>query len=167
MLITTAAAVLRSSGSDQAGGPLPAGTATWLGVCIYDSDIAEVRYEPAGPGSGTAFLGFTPRAYYEDESASAPADVARETAGLASWVARQQRRTDEAELRQVITPFLADDTPESPGDLDADDDDADLDEADIFVEAKVSRFLRAVGLPSRQACFCQALDQFIRAGCLL
>ena len=133
---------------DPQAGQVPAGTALWLSVCIYDSDIAEVRYEPAGPGSGTAFLGFTPRAYYEDESASAPADVAREAAGLASWVARQQGRADEAELRQVIAPFIADDTPESLDDLDADDDDADLDEADIFVEAKVSRLLKALGLPA-------------------
>jgi hypothetical protein len=96
---------------------------------------------------GTAFLGFTPRAYYEDESASEPADVAREAAGLASWAARQQGRSDEAELRQLITPFIADDAPESLDDLDADDDDAGLDEAGIFVEAKVSRFLKAVGLP--------------------
>ena len=126
---------------------VPAATATWLSICVYDSDIAEVRYEPAGPGSGTAFLGFTPRAYYEDESASAPADVAREAAGLASWVARQQGRSDEAELRQLIAPFIADDAPESLDDLDADDDSAGLDEADIFVEAKVSRFLKTIGLP--------------------
>jgi hypothetical protein len=135
---------------DPQAGQIPPVTTMWLSVYIYDSDIAEVRYEPAGPGSGTAFLGFTPRAYYEDESASAPADVAREAAGLALWVARQQGRADEAELRQVIAPFIADDTPESLDDLDADDDDdddADLDEADIFVEAKVSRFLKAVGLP--------------------
>ena len=132
---------------DPQDGLVPAGTAAWLSVCVYDSDIAEVRYEPAGPGSGTAFLGFTPRAYYEDESASAPADVAREAAGLASWVARHLGRADEAELRQVITPFIADDAPESLDDLDAGDDDVDLDEADVFVEAKVSRFLKAVGLP--------------------
>ena len=131
---------------DPQAGQIPAVTATWLSVYIYDSDIAEVRYEPAGPGSGIAFLGFTPRAYYEDESASEPADVAREAAGLAYWVAGQQDRGDEAELRQVIAPFIADDTPESLDDLDADDDDAELDEADIFVEAKVSRFLKAVGL---------------------
>lgn len=132
---------------DLQAGQIPAVTGTWLSVCIYDSDIAEVRYEPAGPGSGTAFLGFTPRAYYEDESASAPTDVAREAAGLASWLARQQGRADEAELRLVIAPFIADDTPESLDDLDADEDDAELNEADIFVEAKVSRFLTAVGLP--------------------
>ncbi len=136
---------------DPQSGQAPAGAAGWLSVYVYDSDIAEVRYEPAGPGSGTAYFGYTPRAYYEDESASAPADVTREAAGLASWLARQQGRTDEAELRQVIAPFIADDTPGQLDDLEADDDDMGLDdETDGFVEAKVSRFLKAVGLPVPQ-----------------
>ena len=36
--------------------------APWLSVYIHDSDIATVRYEPHGPGSGTAYLGYTPTA---------------------------------------------------------------------------------------------------------
>lgn len=133
---------------DPNSGQASASAVGWLSIYIYDSDIAEVRYKPTGPGSGTAYLGYTPRAYYEDESASAPADVAREAAGLASWLARQQGRADEAQLRQVIAPFIAGDTPEQLDDIEEDDDDAGLeDEADIFVEAKVSRFLKAVGLP--------------------
>jgi hypothetical protein len=115
-------------------------TATpWLSVYIHDSDIATVRYEPAGPGSGTAYLGYTPRTYFDDESASAPADVLREAEGLAFWLARQQGRSDEAELRELIASFLA-------GDIREQHDD-DLDDAGIFVEVKVSRFLNAVGLP--------------------
>jgi hypothetical protein len=51
-------------------------------------------YEPAGPGSGTAYLGYTPRTYVDDESASAPADVLREAEGLASWLARQHGRSN-------------------------------------------------------------------------
>ena len=71
------------------------------------SDIATVRYEPGGPGSGIAYLGHTPRVYFGDESASAPADVLREAEGLAFWLARQQGRSDEAELRDLIASFLA------------------------------------------------------------
>jgi hypothetical protein len=124
--------------------------APWLSVDIYDSDIATVRYEPAGPGSGIAYLGCTPRTYFEDDSASAPTDVLREAEGLAFWLARQQGRGDEAELRELIASFLADDIQEQQ--LDDDDsgfeDDADdLDNAEIFVEVKAARFLQAVGLP--------------------
>jgi hypothetical protein len=108
-----------------------------------------VRYEPSGPESGTAYLGYTPRTYFADESASAPADVRREAEGLALWLARQQGRNDEAELRGLIAPFLAADTREQQLDDDAStgDDAGVLDDADIFVEVKVSRFLNAIGLP--------------------
>jgi hypothetical protein len=116
--------------------------APWLSVNIHDSDFAIVRYEPPGPGTGTAYLGCTPRAYFEDESASAPTDVAREARGLALWLVRQQGRADEAELRELVASFLADDSPE-----DLDDDAGFEDDADIFVEVKVSRFLAAVAVP--------------------
>lgn len=123
--------------------------APWLSVSIHDSDIATVRYEPGGPGSGTAYLGSTPRVYFGDESASAPADMLREAEGLASWLARQQGRRDEIDLRDLIASFLADDIPEQRLHVDTDvvADAGDLDDAEIFVEVKVSRFLRAVGLP--------------------
>lgn len=53
----------------------------------------------------------------------------------------QRRRTVSAELPRLIASFLAgDSTDEQPG------DDADIDDADIFAEIKVSQFLRAVGL---------------------
>lgn len=114
----------------------------WLSVDIHDSDIATIRYEPAGPGSGTAYLGFTPRTYFEDESASAPADVLREAEGLAFWLTQHSGRRDEADLRELIASFLADDSEQQL------DDDADFeDDADIFVEVKVSKFLAKVGLP--------------------
>jgi hypothetical protein len=86
--------------------------APWLSVSIHDSDFAAVRYEPVGLGSGIAYLGCTPRAYLGDESASAPAGVFREAGGLASWLARQQGRSDEAGLRDLIASFLAGDVPE-------------------------------------------------------
>ncbi|MEV4458369.1 hypothetical protein [Microbispora sp. NPDC049633] len=36
----------------------------WLMVSIHDSDITTVVYRPAGPGSGVAYLGLTPRTYF-------------------------------------------------------------------------------------------------------
>jgi hypothetical protein len=49
-------------------------------------------------------------------------------------------------LRELIASFLADDIQQQQ--LDDDEDDAeDLDDAEIYVEVKVARFLRAVGLP--------------------
>jgi hypothetical protein len=127
---------------DPGSGETPDIVAPWLSVNIHDSDFAEVRYEPPGPGSGTAYLGFTPRAYFQDDSASAPTDVSREAEGLAVWLVRQQGRTDEAALQELVASFLADDSPE-------DLDDAGLeDDADIFVEVKVSKFLTAVGVPA-------------------
>jgi hypothetical protein len=119
--------------------------APWLSVDIHDSDFATVRYEPPGPGSGTAYLGNTPRTYFDAESASAPADVPREAGGLACWIGQQQGRVVSAELRELIASFLASDSrAERPR------DGAALDDADIFVEIKVSRFLRAVGFPLPQ-----------------
>ena len=123
--------------------------APWLSVYVHDSDIATLQYKPAGPGSGIAYLGRTPRVYFGDESASAPADVLREAEGLAFWLARQQGRSDEAELRDLIASFLAGDFPEQQihGHATAGTDAGDLDDAYILVEIKVSRFLTAVRLP--------------------
>jgi hypothetical protein len=115
--------------------------APWLSVDIYDSDFATVRCEPPGPGSGTAYLGNTPRTYFGNESASAPTDVLREADGLASWLAQQQGNIVSAKLPELIASFLASDSPDEQL-----SDDVDLGDADIFVEIEVSQFLRAVGL---------------------
>jgi len=128
-------------GYDPDSDQIPDVASPWLSVDIHDSDIATVRYEPAGPGSGTAYLGFTPRMYFGSESALAPTDVHREAEGLASWLARQQGRSD----RQLIASFLAEDIREQPPD--PEDDADDLDDAGIFVEIKVSEFLKTMGLP--------------------
>jgi len=136
-------------GYDPDSDQIPDIAPPWLSVDIHDSDIATVRYEPTGPGSGTAYLGFTPRMYFGSQSALAPTDVLREAGGLAFWLARQLGRDDEPELRQLIASFLAEDVrnrqpcPEDDADADADD----LDDAGIFVEIKVSELLKAVGLP--------------------
>jgi hypothetical protein len=38
----------------------------WMYIHIFDSDIATVRYEPHGAGAGVAYLGSTPRHYFDD-----------------------------------------------------------------------------------------------------
>jgi hypothetical protein len=98
-----------------------------LRVYIHDSDIAMAGYEPRGPGSGVAYLGYTPRRYFSGETASGPASVSREAEGLALWLARQQDRGDIAGLRELIVPFLAGDGREMrPGEHGDDVDDADI-----------------------------------------
>jgi hypothetical protein len=57
---------------------LPDGPEPWLVVDIHDSYVATIAYRPAGSGSGVAYLGVTPRTYFEDPDASAPTDVVRE-----------------------------------------------------------------------------------------
>jgi len=111
-------------------------------------DIATIRYEPAGPGSGIAYLGYAPGTYFADESASEPADVLRDADGLALWVTRRQGRNDTPELRELIASFLAGGSREQQSGEHGDD----LDDTDIFVEVKVSRFLMAVGLPAHTNC---------------
>ena len=121
----------------------------WLLVDIHDSDIATLIYRPAGPGRGVAYLGDTPRTYFKNPDASAPTDVAREAAGLGAWWVQQhggasdtERSAKEAEL----AAYLAEDL--DPTDIDLDDeDDNDLDDAEIFVEVKTARFLAALDLP--------------------
>ncbi|MET0135837.1 MAG: hypothetical protein ABW215_19830 [Kibdelosporangium sp.] len=116
----------------------------WLLIDIHDSDITTVTYHPAGTGSGTAYLGSTPRTYFEEEQASAPTDVHREAGGLVAWV--QGVHGTKVELEQVVS-FLAED--EDPADLewDEEEDVDELDDAEIFVEVKTARFLAVLNLP--------------------
>jgi hypothetical protein len=148
---------------EPSSGTVPEVGSPWLKVVIFDSDIADISYHPAGPGTGVAYLGFTPRVYFEDENASAPTDVEREAAGLAAWVAAYQGGGDETALQDLITPFLASDDLEDEEDEDEgdskgawdddepdsedDDDVEDLDDADSFVEVKLARLFEAMGLP--------------------
>jgi hypothetical protein len=132
---------------------LPDGPEPWLLVDIYDSDIATIAYRPTGSGSGVAYLGVTPRTYFEDEDASTPTDVAREAAGLAEWWAHYRGVADDTERGakavELVT-YIAADT--NPDELDSDKNDdegagEDLDDADVFVEAKTARFLAVLDLP--------------------
>lgn len=120
-----------------------------LVVDIHDSDITTVTYRPAGPGSGVAYLGVTPRTYFEDERASDPTDVGREARGLAAWWAGLHGVRGEAEIgakERELAAFLAEDI--DPADFSDDPDDDDLDDDETFVEVKTVRFLAALGLPA-------------------
>jgi hypothetical protein len=131
--------------SDHDADDLPTVSEPWLMVDIHDSDITTVRYAPAGPGTGVAYLGETPRSYFEDDAASPPTDVAREAAGLAGWWATR-RMGDPAAKQAELAGYLAADTDLSAA-LDDVEDFDDLDEAEIFVEVKTIQFLTALDLP--------------------
>jgi hypothetical protein len=145
---------------EPSSGSAPEVGSPWLKVVIFDSDIADISYHPAGPGTGVAYLGFTPRVYFEDDSASSPTDVEREAAGLAAWVAAYQGGGDETALQDLIAPFLASDDDEDDVEEDDEDDDAwageedepdedsdSDDDAEAVVEVKLARLLTAIGLP--------------------
>ncbi|MEV0560905.1 hypothetical protein [Dactylosporangium sp. NPDC050588] len=115
-------------------------TGPWLHVDIHDSDFAALTYRPAGPGTGVAFLGYTPGVYFGMPDAGPPTDAPREAAGLAAWWAGlnpSAPSTDRDTMAATLLPYLATDEPQ-----DADDD------SSPFVEDKVDDFLTALGLPS-------------------
>jgi hypothetical protein len=133
----------------------------WLLVDIHDSDLTTLLYHPAGPGTGVAYLGVTPRTYFEDDDASAPTDTFREAAGLAAWWAGRPTPAgpeigagdfdegighDRLVAKETeLIGYLARD-----GDPEADDlveDDGPLDDAETFVEIKTARLLTALDLP--------------------
>ncbi|SFB54724.1 hypothetical protein SAMN05216266_11870 [Amycolatopsis marina] len=121
----------------------------WLTVDIYDSDFTTVTYSPTGPGSGVAYLGFTPRDYFEEEDASQPTDVAREAAGLAFWWTQVKGDTSEserAEKERLFATYLADDEEVDPAVL-TDDAIGQFEDDEIFVEVRTARFLDALNLP--------------------
>jgi hypothetical protein len=125
----------------------------WLHVNIHDSDIATITYHPTGPGSGIAYLGCTPRTYFEEPTASLPTDVRREAEGLTVWWAGRRggaTDTDRVAMMARIRPYLAHDV--RPEDIEFDgEEDQDLDDAEVFVEVKTDQFLVTLGLPPLRA----------------
>jgi hypothetical protein len=120
----------------------------WLLIDIHDSDITTITYQPTRSGSGVAYLGVTPRTYFEDPGASASTDVAREAGGLAEWWSQYRRTADDARAWRESSRtrhYLAADI--VPDDLDSEEDDEDLEDADVFVEVKTARFLAVLDLP--------------------
>ncbi|MCD9197830.1 hypothetical protein [Aeromicrobium wangtongii] len=98
---------------------------------VHDSDFVTIDYAPAlAGGTGHCYVGFEPRHYFEDETASDPVDTDAEARGLAAWAADVRGTVIDPD---VVRGLLA--SPEG-------------DEApDVFVEAALVRLLLALGLP--------------------
>lgn len=99
---------------------------------LHDSDFVTIDYAPAlAGGSGRCYVGFEPRHYFEDETASDPIDTAAEARGLAAWAA--DVRTTVVDPKVVLgllaSPEAGDEAP------------------DVFVEAALVRLLAVLGLP--------------------
>jgi hypothetical protein len=121
-------------------------------VNIHDSDIATIVYRPSGPGAGIAFLGETPRSYFEDDDASEPTDVAREAKGLAAWWRLRHPAATDAEAaakeRELAGFLAADGDPDAEFDVADEFEDEAMSDEEIFVEVKTARFVAALGLPA-------------------
>lgn len=97
-----------------------------LQVLVAASDFAEVRYWPVtAPANGSAFVGFSPRSYFDDPSALGCRDARPEAVGLAAWAGNGVQADQLAQL-------LATDDGESQ---------------DTFVEETVDRLVVLLGLP--------------------
>lgn len=108
--------------------PEPLGERT-LRLFLADSDFAEVRYHPVtAPGTGSAFVGFTPRTYFENDEAPGCTDTAPDAVGLAAWAGPGVSPIDVQEL-------LADDA-SSPTDDNA------------LVESALDRLVSLLRLPA-------------------
>ena len=101
-----------------------------LVVDIHDSDIATVDYRPAPPGRGRFYLGYQPRAYFDDPEASRPLDVPAEVQGFVGWAERTLGRAPSAD---DVRELVAEDGLAAPG--------------DDFVEDTAARLLELLGLP--------------------
>ena len=122
----------------------------WLVVSIHDSDFTSVVYHPKGSGTGLAYLGFTPRSYFEDEQASDPTEVDSEATGLAQWWADLRGGATSLQMdakAEELIGFLAEDLASAELEEEWDEDgDEELDDEDVFVEVKTVRFLAALEL---------------------
>ncbi|MFD4674826.1 hypothetical protein ACFWNN_34230 [Lentzea sp. NPDC058450] len=128
-------------------GELPPLAEPSLWIDVHDSDITSVVYAPAGPGSGVAYLGLTPRTYFENPNASDPTDVLREAAGLAAWWGGLNPGGDVPSKQAELLQYLAEDEDPNGFEWDEGEDVDDIDDGEVFVEVKTKRFLTALGLP--------------------
>lgn len=102
----------------------------FLSIDIHDSDIATIRFAPVeSPARGLLYLGYEPRHYFEDDSASNPVDVATETDALIAWAVEV---TGVLASSDEILPLLASPDGDEP--------------EDIFVEETVAQLLKVIGL---------------------
>jgi hypothetical protein len=102
----------------------------FFSATVHDSDFATLRYEPASTAGGLAYLGFQPRDYFDDPSASDDVDLDAQATGLAEWAAAV---TGTAVSAGAIRPLLAQEFVEEPI-------------AD-FVEDTLQRLVSLLGLP--------------------
>lgn len=133
---------------DQSGEAFDAPDEPWLFVSIHDSDIAALQYAPSGAGTGQAFLGLTPRDYFDDPRASDATDPVREGLGLAAWARRATGATlDPSTVEGFLAADLTGDET-GTGDLDLSSFELTdgLDEAEVFVELKVAQLLAVMGV---------------------
>lgn len=102
----------------------------FLSIDIHDSDMATLRFAPAeSPARGLLHLGYEPRHYFEDPSASEPVDVVAETDALIAWAAEV---TGVLVASEEVLPLLASPDGDEPEDL--------------FVEETVAQLLKVIGL---------------------
>lgn len=103
-----------------------------LTATVHDSDFVTLDYAPVlGGGAGRCYVGFEPRHYFEDETASDPVDVDAEARALAAWAADVRGTVvDPDEIRPLLaSPEAAHESP------------------DVFVEAALVRLLQVLGVP--------------------
>ena len=98
-------------------------------VEIHDSDIATISYVPGPQSGGRVHLGFQPRDYFEDPSASGEVDLDEQAAGLVAWALVATGNTVEPD---AIRALLAEDGAEEP--------------LDDFVEDTAGRLFEMLGL---------------------
>jgi hypothetical protein len=124
----------------------------WLQIYIHDSDFTAVTYRPTGAGSGSAYLGDTPRTYFQDEDASPLTDVEREAVGLTQWwslvhgaTAEEHTSPKQVQIRRFLAADLALESLADDG-----DDAESIEDEDVFVEIKTGAFLTTLDLPLPQ-----------------
>lgn len=105
-------------------------SAPFLMVDIHDSDIATITFQPGPESGGLVYLGFQPRDYFDDDTASADVDLDRQAIALAAWAHEVTGASAEA---SSIRPLLAEGRVEEP--------------MDVFVEETVDRLLEILGVP--------------------
>ena len=102
----------------------------FMTIDIHDSDIATVDYRPCDGASGRFYLGFEPRFYFDDPTASKPVDVEKEAVGFARWCTLVDGSS--VSPQEVVELFAKTDGGDPASD---------------FVEETVAELIRLAGLP--------------------
>lgn len=113
-------------------------TGAALMVYVHDSDFVEVKYHPAGSGTGVAYLNLSPRVYFDSEDTETTV-AAREAAGLAQWWALRNPGRDIQEKRDRLGDLLFDDADALPPGEDPG--------VAVFAEDRLNELVRLLELP--------------------